>query len=712
MLKTILIVLLPVLALFSVVANRSLTETNATTTAATPGGETGTMEKMIVAEGNVTMDLDLIKLNGPRVARNAKAATSGQLRFDVPKDSFFKILVVNNELRGPVPSSMPLAPQNSIALPTKLDASVRQLVVESMPFGDGYELQVRDARSGFVFFGIEGTLLDYDGETGVLSMMDGRLRISKDFAAALGRPGDAGTVAGTISITAKMRAIEVANITDGDVKNEVLPGISPEVGGVPGPDVIVGDLVNLGQFGSATATQVGLAVGTDSCNNGVENLHWFQNPQNDHPVIPQNLYRLSGGGGNDERFEQIGQSQVKHAFLALTENICGFGCNGVGNTNLGSGCSDPYSANLNSGPSLGSRAFINPFTGLYPRGDDPVTPNNSHGGHTNHSGPGHRILTNISDLNTTLNPGAGYFTEAQYITPHEYQWCQTHPGQCNMYNNVSYRRYNVTGTTGPFSFSPAGTTVRTKPAFEGWPGATSVEMRPAPGVDGIAFLVYKITQTSPGTWHYEYAVYNQNLDRSIQSFSIPVGDGVTLSNIGFHAPPQHPGISNDGTFNNLGFSSTPWTGTQAGGAITWATETLAQNQNANAIRWGTMYNFRFDSNRPPASMNATVGFYKTGSPITVAVQGPESAVVVNVSISGRVATAGGLPIRSANVILDDLAGNTQRIVTGSFGTYGFENLTPGHTYEISVNAKRYRFTARQSTPTENVTDFDFIPNPD
>jgi hypothetical protein len=56
--------------------------------------------------------------------------------------------------------------------------------------------------------------------------------------------------------------------------------------------------------------------------------------------------------------------------------------------------------------------------------------------------------------------------------------------------------------------------------------------------------------------------------------------------------------------------------------LSWSSETFAQNQNANALRWGTLYNFRFDSNRPPRAANATVGFYKTGAPITVAIQAP------------------------------------------------------------------------------------------
>ena len=49
---------------------------------------------------------------------------------------------------------------------------------------------------------------------------------------------------------------------------------------------------------------------------------------------------------------------------------------------------------------------------------------------------------------------------------------------------------------------------------------------------------------------------------------------------------------------------------------------LRTNQNANAIRFGTLYNFRFDADQPPQAANATVGFFKTGSPMMVAIQAP------------------------------------------------------------------------------------------
>ena len=379
----------------------------------------------------------------------------------------------------------------------------------------------------------------------------------------------------------------------------------------------MGDLPSVEQGGSS-GTFVGLGVGTTSCNAGVVDLDWFQLPSNDHPVIPQNMYRMSGGADNTERFEQIGQSWLKHAFTALTQNVCGYGCNGTGGTHLGSGCSDPYSASLNYSQSgLGSRAWVNPFTGAYP-GSNPSPA--SHTGHT-HTGTSHRVLVAMSDLNPALNPGATYFGEGQYVTPHEYAWCQTHAGQCNMYNNVSYRQFTPSGTTN-FTFAAVGATQRTKPAITAWTGASVNQFEPVPGVDGIGMIAYKVTNPSAGVWHYEYAVYNENLDRAIQSFSVPLGCGVTTSNLGFHAPPQEPGWANDGTLNNAGYSSAAWTSNQTVSSLTWSSETFAQNQNANAIRWGTLYNFRFDSNKPPQAATATIGFFKTGSPITVAIQAP------------------------------------------------------------------------------------------
>jgi hypothetical protein len=580
----------------------------------------GTLQKMIVENGSVTLNLDLNGLNGS----NDLTTRPVTLQFGAGTNSFLPILVFNNQLRGLEPGSITLIPQDRAnpLLPSVLAASLKRLVVQKLSPEAAFDLALRDARTGLTFFNVQGHEYQYDSKTQSLDIQGGRLLISDEFAKALGRPSDAGAYVGSVSIGATMQPIEITQVVSGEPKSVVMPPlVGTTQGEVPtrtsGPDVIVGDLPDVEQLGSA-GTQVGVAVATTSCNAGDQPVDWFQLPDTDHPVVPQNLYRMSGGTDNTERFEQIGQSWLKHTFFALEDDACSFGCNTSGcatGTHLCPGCSDPYDASLNGDQTqIGSRAWVNPFTG------DFSSNANDHTGH-NHDGVSHRVRVEADDLNQTLNQGATYFAEAQYVAPSEYTWCQAHPTECNMQNNASYRQYAVSGTTS-FSFSPVSNTVRMLAAIWAWTGATVNRLEPDPGNDGFWFMGYKVTTPSAGVWHYEYALYNMNLDRAIQSFSVPLGSGVNISNVGFHAPPQEPGWSNDGTFNNQGYSSTTWTVTQATDSLTWNTETLAQNQNANAIRWGTLYNFRFDADQPPQSASATVGYFKTGSPTMVSIQAP------------------------------------------------------------------------------------------
>ncbi len=597
-----------------------------------PESQTGTLQKMIVADGSVTMDLDLNRLNGI----SSVAARPATLHFAAAANSFFPILVFNVLLRGPEPGSIALVPQVQAipALPAPLAASLKQLVVEKLPSDAAFDLAVRDSNTGFTFFNIEGHQYDYDAKAQLLSITGGRLLVSKEFAESLGRSSDVGAVVGQISIGATMQPVEITQLDEnGDVKSAILPALNqPGVGIVPGPDVIIGELIGLVQSETGSVGgRVGLALGTDACNKGTIDVDWFALPSNDHPFIPQNVYRRSGGADNTQRFEQIGQSWGKHAFTAASSNTCGYGCNGVGGSHLGSGCSDAYGAGLNgSQTGIGSRAWVNPFTGNFVGSTA-----NNHTGHI-HDVTSHRILVNVDDLNTTLNAGATYFAEAQYVVPHEYTWCQSHPGQCNMYNNASYRQYSVTGINQPFSFASLGPTVREQPAIMAWTGATVNQIKPDPGNDGIWFMGYKVTSPTAGVWHYEYALYNENLDRGIQSFSLPLGCGITVSNLGFHAPLNGPGFANDGTLGSAGYSNAAWTSNQTCQALSWSSETFAQNQNANAIRFGTLYNFRFDSNSPPQATNAMIGFFKTGAPITVAIQGPSPSTCVPVQLTDAV----------------------------------------------------------------------------
>src|SRR5262249_11641128 len=395
--KTLIASALPLLFLLGTYAIQSAA---ASQTGRIVGGNTptGTFQKMIVENGSVTMDLDLDALN-PQSFPGSLTARPVRLQFAVAVNSFFPILVFNDLLRAAEPGSMALIPAEVNAsrtsgysnLPGSLSASLKVLVVEKLPSGQRFDLAVRDSNTGFTFFNVEGGDYNYDGNAQSLSITNARLLVSKEFANALGRLSNAGEVVGKISIGAVMQPIEINRLDkNGNIKSATLPALrQPNVGTVPGPDVIVGELLDFVQMDNGAVNgRVGLALGTDACNKGTIDVDWFALPSNDHPFIPQNLYRMSGGSDNTQRFEQIGQSWGKHAFAAASSNTCNFGCNGVAGSQLGSGCSDAYGAGLNGAQDLiGSRAWVNPFNGNFAQNPDP----NDHTGHV-HDVTSHRIL--------------------------------------------------------------------------------------------------------------------------------------------------------------------------------------------------------------------------------------------------------------------------------------------------------------------------------
>src|SRR5947207_1730178 len=145
---------LPLLLLLSNSSGNSAAQSQAKS----PEHQTGTLEKMIVANGNVAMDLDLNRLNG--IASREQGSKRETLRFQVSPNSFFTILVFNNVLRGAEPSSMGLIPANGATLPGPLQSSLNQLILEKLPSDAAFEMAVRDGKTGFVFFNIEGHLAD------------------------------------------------------------------------------------------------------------------------------------------------------------------------------------------------------------------------------------------------------------------------------------------------------------------------------------------------------------------------------------------------------------------------------------------------------------------------------------------------------------------------------------------------------------------------
>ena len=90
---------------------------------------------------------------------------------------------------------------------------------------------------------------------------------------------------------------------------------------------------------------------------------------------------------------------------------------------------------------------------------------------------------------------------------------------------------------------------------------------------------------------------------------------------------------------------------------------------------------------------------------SIQVFGPTSA---NVTISGRVLTTEGISLRNATVHLTDSEGRVRTSRSSSFGYYRFEDVEAGRTYVIAVNSKRFTFTPRILTVTEELSNVDLI----
>lgn len=374
----------------------------------------------------------------------------------------------------------------------------------------------------------------------------------------------------------------------------------PQCGASAGPDVIVGDLngvMNVSAVGGIDA----IAIGTTSCNIGTAVVNWIANT-NDHPVIRQNLYRykvVNGAG----RFEQVGMSWVKHGFGAAQESFC-CTCQGNGDfAHLGVGCSDPYDASTNGSQQiLGPNWQVNAHTGVftYP----PANP--SHGSDALYR----RCEIAVSDLEVT---GGGsttrYFGEGHYVTKDDAL-------AGNQNNNASWREMNVTGGPNDYTLSLSGVTHEAESAIHAWavadPAVHLVDLQISG--DGLLVLGSRATDLGGGQWHYEYSVYNMNADDAVGSFSVPIPAGVAVTNIGFHDIGYHDG---DGP-GDVNFAGTDWPAAQSGNVLTWSTETEAQNPSANALRWGTLYSFRFDANAPPQSGSIALGLWRSGSPPPIA----------------------------------------------------------------------------------------------
>jgi len=365
-------------------------------------------------------------------------------------------------------------------------------------------------------------------------------------------------------------------------------GHPPRTG--PGADVIVSKIS--GQISSIEADgNRAYAAGTTSCNIGSEPLEWFGN-SNRHPVVAQNMFRLAPRQNGHLRFEQLGQGWLKHGFCALDLDLgsCETCTQDLGCNLLAVGCEDPYSAvrNFAQAP-LGPKYQVNATTGYFPY--PPANPQ--------WNGPlARRLHAPLADTLPASNPGAHYLIEVQYVHPQDAPAVNWN----GSLNNVSYRRMQLDGSAAFTGY--IGSTVTGQPAIHYWKSAdpqvtlSNVDVRKW----GRMIVGSRAYDNGDDTWDYEYAVYNMNFDRAIGSFSVPMPENATVTDIEFRDVRYHSGeafeyADDDGV----------WRHSISDGALTWSTpQSWVENINGNAIRWGTVYNFRMTADVPPVEAAASL----------------------------------------------------------------------------------------------------------
>jgi hypothetical protein len=379
------------------------------------------------------------------------------------------------------------------------------------------------------------------------------------------------------------------------------------------PDVIVGDISDIRNWGSQGGL-TGYSIATTSCNIGTARLDWLPDPDPRHPVIAQNAYRLSAAG----RIEQIGLSWLKHGFAVAASNVCG-NCQDSSSTHLAPNCSDLYGASLNGQQSnLGPRSEVNAATGRF-RVPFTHLPDDQQNGPL----PGH-IQIRGSDINPALHPGASFLVEAEYVHPQD-------AAAGNGANNASTRPVfvEIVGGNPVLRLHAANPVSRMVPAIQAWasggPGTVRLFNVDVPN-DGRMMLGVRTIPAAGGGFHHEIGLQNINSDRSAGSLSVTTAGGA-VSNFGFHAP----------SYFLEQYETSDWSPTSLGATVTWSATPFATNQNANALRWSTLYSYWLDSEQPIQTV--TIGLFKPGTPASL----PPIAISPPAPLAARLAALAAAP---------------------------------------------------------------------
>jgi len=372
-----------------------------------------------------------------------------------------------------------------------------------------------------------------------------------------------------------------------------LPAAAQGLCGAPGADLAISHIDGVRNY-SPSEGMDSVVLATRQTNVGgvaiVADLVTAQ-----HPVMAENIYCHSLVNGVS-RFEQLGMGWCFHAGIPL--NMGGYcTCQGGSNSTIGPGCSDPHSATLMGTASmLGPRWEVNASSGAaaHPH----ATPVGPHGG---------RVTVLLSDVDPAANIDASFFGEVLVVHVDE--------DAANTWNNATWRPVSVAYLNSSATFALAGASHPGEAALLAWktlvPGV--VEAVVDVPDDGRFLLAARALRIGGNQWNYEYAVFNLNSHRAARAFSLECPDAIQIGEHGFHDVDYHSGDGPGG----VSIAGTDWVFDGSADAARWETDAFEMNPTANALRWGTLYNFRVSCNAVPLMGTAALELFRPGGPAAI-----------------------------------------------------------------------------------------------
>lgn len=319
-----------------------------------------------------------------------------------------------------------------------------------------------------------------------------------------------------------------------------------------------------------------LAPSATLANVGTADVPWYLKftanspPYNNdqHPYLNWAVYREI-----DNRFEQIGLSELKHAFFSTNVN-----CSCPGGNILGVGCGDLYGRASNDlSNALGPRTELEAYTGIWDNCGsffDPIpctgSQQNSSGGPTTGD---NRLSIDPNDIVPNL------YMQAWYVVRDD----------INIFNSMGYKRFNpelinttwVTNTDPAFSNGAALDNYVPKNTISGMQSSQTIATN-----EGHFTVAVKVIDLGGGLYRYNYAIENYDFDPEFINFHIPLDDSSSLSDTVFIDPDKN-------------------------GANNWQFNRASNSLNvignvSNTQDWGMMFSFSFTTNAAPAKSQISI----------------------------------------------------------------------------------------------------------